>query len=208
VAKKTITPDYSAIIFSYAEAFAEAIETLAPQFKRVAFPVGPGVGNMPDARVHVSKAAPTAPFMTVDSFSLELYLKCLWAMDHSGPPPYGHDIAWFYKKLKRKTKKLLRDNYDAVVAQSGLPDTMDPRNRALMSDFKRYLKFSNRTFLEVRYLYEREWMKKPRIRYWSVMRNTVRKTILDIRPDLASTPYPSRPTSHILKIQKLSGGFP
>ena len=161
-----------------------AVELLAPQFKGIAQPLTEGE-IAPKIQLRASQTADTSPFMTVDSFALELYIKCLFAMDYGKEPPKGHDIKWFYKRLKQNTKQRLRKNYAAEVLKSGMPSTMNKKQRRMMSGFISYLNVSNQTFMEVRYLYEREWKKKGRIGYWPIMRFAARKTILDIMPDWA-----------------------
>lgn len=168
-------------IFCYAEAFSKAVELLAPQFKRAAHPVhrnviARGVG------VHVSELADSVPFEMVDSFALELYLKCLHMMDH-GVPAWGHDIRALYNGLKPHTRRRLRHNYDAEVARSPLTSTMRKSVRKRFVSFRAYLNASNIVFNQVRYLFERKSRGAKRMAYWPLLRFAARKSVLDIMPE-------------------------
>jgi len=177
------------ILFQYAEAFAQAVEFLAPQFKRAAQPLDKGIVGR-KINLHVSITAETAPFMIVDTFALELYFKCLYAMDH-GVLIRGHDIKTIYKKLKRRTKHRLKKNYDRTVSKSDLPGTMQKRSRSGFTNLNLYLGHSRRAFEEVRYLFERVSERKIPIRYWSVLRQAARSSVLDIMPEWAGRNPPT-----------------
>jgi hypothetical protein len=182
--KKTHSVQIDAeVFFRYAESFNQAVELLAPQFKRIGQPLTDGIVE-PKTQFHVSIVADAVPFATADAFALELYMKCLYAMDHS-ECIRGHDVKQIYRGLKANTKRRLRNNYNAEVSKTRLLSTMDARNRKTMTSFTSYLNLSRRMFEEIRYLFERAAIKKSRLAYWPLLRFAARKSVLDIMPEWA-----------------------
>jgi hypothetical protein len=170
-------------VFCYAEAFSKSAELLFPQLRRGGTPIGRGM-IAPKIPVHISKLADTAPSATVDSFALELYLKCLHMMDH-GIPVRGHDLKAIYAKLKPNTRSRLRTNYAAEVSKSPAVATMRKSVRRKFVGFQAYLNVSNLAFMQMRYLFEGNSHGKQQVAYWPLLRLAARKSVLDIMPDWA-----------------------
>jgi hypothetical protein len=171
------------IVFCYAEAFSKSAGLLFPQLRRGGTPIGRGM-IAPKLPVHISKLADTAPSAMVDSFALELYLKCLHMMDHAAPVR-GHDLKAIYARLKPHTRSRLRINYAAEVSKSPAVATMRKSVRRKFVGFRAYLNVSNLAFVQVRYLFEGNSSGKQQIAYWPLLRLAARKSVLDIMPEWA-----------------------
>jgi hypothetical protein len=120
--------------------------------------------------------------LSLDCFAAELYVKALYAMEHSGPPPRGHAVKWYYMRLKPKTKGRIRNNFSAEVSKrSKAMATMPSGDRALYSSLIKLLNASKGAYMDVRYLYERIWEKKKDMACSDLIRRAVRQTVLGIR---------------------------
>ncbi len=124
----------------------------------------------------------SAPYLLVDSFATELYLKCLYVQDTNNAPPEQHDLQTLFDALKPYTKILIREAFERIVRSDPiLPhlDVINPQARKV-TDFDRSLAAAKNTFDKRRYLYETlpqgEWF------YAHLLRNAIRTvTKLDIR---------------------------
>jgi len=159
-------------IFSYAEAFAEATEKLQAQFRRQ--PSG--------TQAHVADAAHIAPTVTLDSFATELYLKCLYAIDH-GMPSRGHKYQELFAALKPGMQQAVRYVYNDFLANHSVAEFMRRNEPTFIAGLDECLRISNETFESMRYLYEGGHGQQF---YWPLLRLALRKTILSINPNWAT----------------------
>lgn len=132
----------------------------------------------------------SAPQLLVDSFAVELYLKCLVVMDKDIAPLEEHDWEKLFDALKPHTKAAIRDAFDRIVRSDVVLSHLDVINPEALkvTDFNRSLTAAKNTFDKRRYLYESqstsEWF------YAHLLREAIRAvTSMDIR--LAGLSKPS-----------------
>ena len=99
----------------------------------------------------------SSPRMMVDSFAVELYLKCLFVIDLNAPP-WGHDWKKLFDELKPYTRTAIRDEFNRIVNSHPVLRNLDVINpEALkMTDFDLSLKVAKNTFDKGRYTYDSE----------------------------------------------------
>jgi hypothetical protein len=98
----------------------------------------------------------SAPQLLVDSFAVELYLKCLFVQDTNTAPLEEHDWEKLFDSLKPHTKTAIREAFERIVRSDPvLPhlDVINPEAKKV-TDFNRSLAAAKNTFDKRRYLYE------------------------------------------------------
>ncbi len=128
----------------------------------------------------------SAPRLLVDSFAVELLLKCLFVMDTDSKPPRGHDWEKLFEALTPHSKNAIREAFDRLISSNPVLSRLDVINpeASKTTDFKRSLKAAKNTFDNRRYLYESqsstEWF------YTHLIRDAIYKVAsMDIRLGLA-----------------------
>jgi type I restriction enzyme R subunit len=124
----------------------------------------------------------SAPQLLVDSFAVELYLKCLFVLDTNIAPLEEHDWVKLFVALAPHTKAAIRDAFDRIIhADPVLPHlhVINPEAQRV-TDFDRSLAAAKNTFDKKRYLFEPqptgEWF------YAHLLREAIRDvTGMDIR---------------------------
>lgn len=156
------TPDYRKI-YQLAEHYSEASRLLEEQAK------GEEWGC-------------SAPQLLVDSFAVELYLKCLFVLDTNIAPLELHDWEKLFNALTPPTKDAIREAFKRIVNSDPVLrhlDVINPEARKV-TDFDRSLAAAKNTFDKRRYLFESqptdEWF------YAHLLREAIRSvTIMDVR---------------------------
>ncbi|MBV9924870.1 MAG: hypothetical protein JOZ96_07645 [Acidobacteria bacterium] len=127
----------------------------------------------------------SAPKLFVDSFAVELYLKCLYVLDRNKAHPYGHDWEKLFNKLLPQTKTAICDAFERIVRSDPVLSHLDVINpEALkLTDFNRSLKAAKDTFEKRRYLYDLQpEVLKSEWFYAHLLREAIRKvTRMDVR---------------------------
>lgn len=156
------TPDFRKM-FLLAEHYSEASRLLEEQAK------GEEWGS-------------AGPQVLVDSFAVELYLKCLFVLDTNIAPLEEHDWQKLFDALQPHTKSEIRDAFDRLISQDVVLRNLHVINPEALKviDFDRSLAAAALTFAGRRYLYEPtrtgEWF------YAHLLRNAIRAvTAMDIR---------------------------
>jgi hypothetical protein len=156
------TPDYRKV-YQLAEHYSEAARILKEQAK------GKEWGS-------------SAPQLLVDSFAVELYLKCLFILDTNIAPLEQHDWEKLFDALAPHTKTLIHDTFDRIVRSDPVLSNLLVINpeAAKVTNFKRSLAAAKNTFAKKRYLFESqpadEWF------YAHLLREAIRAvTSMDIR---------------------------
>ena len=156
------TPDYRKM-YQLAEHYSEASRLLEEQAK------GKEWGS-------------SAPQLLVDSFAVELYLKCLFVLDTNSAPLEEHDWEKLFDALAPHTKTLIREAFDRIVCSNPVLLHLDVINPEALkvTDFNRSLTAAKNTFARRRYLFESqppgEWF------YAHLLREAIRAvTSMDIR---------------------------
>lgn len=155
-------------IFSYAEAFAEAADRLREQAREIQAPTP------------IAEAAKFAPMTTLDSFALELYLKCLHVIDH-GKAARGHDFKKLFGGLTEGMQKAVRTLYNIRLSREAIANEAAKDHPRIPLGLDSILEMSKTTFETMRYLYEKDVITS-RLFYWPMVRLAVRDTILAIYP--------------------------
>jgi hypothetical protein len=132
----------------------------------------------------------SAPQLLVDSFAVELYLKCLFVLDTNIAPLEEHDWEKLFDALLPHTKSLIRDAFERRVRSDPVLSNLDVINpeAVMVTDFNRSLTAAKHTFAKKRYLFESqspgEWF------YAHLLREAIRAvTSMDIRlPGLSKPP--------------------
>lgn len=124
----------------------------------------------------------SAPRVLVDSFAVELYLKCLFVMDTNIAPLEEHDWEKLFDSLAPHTKTAIRDAFDRIVRSDPVLSHLHVINpeAVKVTDFNRSLTAAKNTFAKKRYLFElqptAEWF------YAHLLREAIRAvTSMDIR---------------------------
>jgi hypothetical protein len=126
----------------------------------------------------------SGPQLMVDSFAVELYLKCLFVLDTNIAPQKEHDWQLLFNDLTSTTKRLIREAFERIiradVVLSHLP-LINPEAVKVL-DFDRSLMAAKSTFDKRRYLYdptpdpESEWF------YAHLLREAIRNVAkMDLR---------------------------
>lgn len=124
----------------------------------------------------------SAPQLLIDSFAVELYLKCLFVLDTNESPSRGHDWQELFDALKPYTKTAIREAfYRCIHSDPVLPylPIINPEASQVL-DFDRSLAAAKNTFDKRRYLYEpmpqSEWF------YTHLLKEAIRNVAkMDIR---------------------------
>lgn len=124
----------------------------------------------------------SAPQLLVDSFAVELYLKCLFVLDTNSAPPHEHDWEKLFNALAPHTKTAIRDAFERIVRSHPILSRLDVINPEALKvmDFNRSLTAAKNTFDKRRYLFESqstdEWF------YAHLLREAIRAvTSMDIK---------------------------
>jgi HEPN domain-containing protein len=124
----------------------------------------------------------SAPQLLVDSFAVELYLKCLYVLDKNIAPLKKHDWDELFDELAPHTKAAIRDAFDRLIRSDPVLSRLAVINAEAVkvTDFNRSLAAAKNTFDKRRYLFESqptgEWF------YAHLLREAIRSvTSMDIR---------------------------
>jgi hypothetical protein len=97
------------------------------------------------------------PMVTCSAFALELYLKCLIAMETAEKPPEIHELDKLFKRLDQSTQAEIRRHFDATGASTTafIKEAFEQHGMAAPAiDFDYVLQASRRAFPLARYIYE------------------------------------------------------
>jgi hypothetical protein len=124
----------------------------------------------------------SAPRLLVDSFAIELYLKCLFVLEKDSAPPEQHDLQELFDALDPATKDIIRKTFQGKVQTDPILSNLDEINPDALkvTDFERSLAAAKSTFHKRRYRYESmptdEWF------YAHLLRDAIRTvTKMDLR---------------------------
>src|SRR5271170_158943 len=130
------TPDFRKM-FHLAEHYSDASMLLKEQAK----------GNMWGC---------SGPQLMVDSFAVELYLKCLFVLDTNIAPLREHDWQLLFDSLTPNTKLQIREAFERVIRADAVLSHLSIINPEAVKvlDFDRSLRAAKSTFDKRRYLYD------------------------------------------------------
>lgn len=124
----------------------------------------------------------SAPQLLVDSFAVELYLKCLFVLDTNTAPPEEHSWKILFNALLPYTRIAIREAFGRIIESDPVLSNLDVINPEALkvTDFERSLAAAENTFYKRRYLYEP--MAQGERFYAHLLRDAIRGvTKLDIR---------------------------
>jgi hypothetical protein len=58
------------------------------------------------------------PLVVTGALALELYFKCIYAIEHNGKTIRGHDLYGLFYSLSQESRTAIRDEYDRLLPQS------------------------------------------------------------------------------------------
>lgn len=169
------------IIFHYADEFAKGAAILMESVR--------GSGKLPPTvKPNIVGMAKFVPAITLESFATELYLKCLFTLDH-GKALHGHKVDELFAKLKPGTQQSVRHFYVEYCRDHPLATLAAKQHPKIQLGLDNYLKLCREVFETIRYFYEE---KNTMLFYWPVLSMSLRDTIRAIHPDWgpAKIPYP------------------
>ncbi|MDQ0191183.1 hypothetical protein JI721_04145 [Alicyclobacillus cycloheptanicus] len=113
------------------------------------------LGQTNDIATYVS------PFVTVASFTIEVYLKCLFMLDHGRPAPRSHKWDTLFGQLSKENRVEIEKLYNQFVATDPLVQDMVQRVPGTKLDLSSFLKDAGSAFVNWRYMYERKLTSFP-----------------------------------------------
>lgn len=124
----------------------------------------------------------STPKLLVDSFAVELYLKCLFVLDANIAPIEEHDWELLFNALLPHTKRAIREQFERIVRSDPVLRNLHVINPEALkvTDFDRSLAAAKNTFDKRRYLFESQattdWF------YAHLLREAIRTvTSMDVR---------------------------
>ena len=141
---------------------------------------------------HVSaRRGVLVPKIVLSAFSLELYFKCLIAVETGKKPPSGHNLRWLFNKLSNDTQQSIRDCFDN-------PDQRETHFREVLKnpeppipkhvfgssfDFDALLDESSKAFQRFRYIFENLEPKDYAAWKADYILKCTRQVIIGMHPD-------------------------
>jgi HEPN domain-containing protein len=127
------------------------------------------------------------------AFAVELYLKCLLAVEGSQTPA-THNLIKLFNQLSRESRDKLRREHDQVAKQNSVLSRF--RQRGINTDLDSLLEDGQDTFERFRYLFEGIPDRLRPVGFaLDLFGQIVRNRILDLRPEWVSDELPSAPNS-------------
>ena len=167
--KSADVPHY---IFVMAESFSAALNMLSHATIPLAM-----------VREHIDvKKLLTIPEIVNESFSVELYFKCLHACGNKGLAPRGHDLLHLFTGLPPQQQMMVEKKFKEVQSKNTVTATRANKlKQSSLPTIMETLRESNRAFEKFRYA----WEDDNRVRSFDLMnvRIGVRETILQLRPE-------------------------
>lgn len=166
--------------------------TITKSFEERLFDNAESFRKSADVIYRISDDAPITygiPAYTLYAFSLELYLKCVIAIEKN-MAPRKHKLYELYKEIGFENQNRLKELYELVVApslskrqyvcdvlkQEGIDGVPDP------SDLEAVLKVSTDAFTALRYIHELESREGASFQAGAVL-GAIRKLIFELRPN-------------------------
>lgn len=97
-----------------------------------------------------------APFITVTSFAIELYLKCIYVIETGKPAPGIHDLEKLYGNLGEESKIVIEMVYNMLVQQDPIVNAMKEKVPEMKTDLESVFKEISGAFIKWRYSYEKK----------------------------------------------------
>jgi len=96
-----------------------------------------------------------APIITNTAFSIELYLKCIYMIEHKKPAPNIHQLDKLYQKLSEENRIVIKMIFDMLVPQSKTDMTLKEKIPGTELNLDSVLKDMSSAFINWRYSFEK-----------------------------------------------------
>ncbi len=132
------------------------------------------------------------PAVVLNAFSLELYLKCLIAVETGKNPPSGHNLRWLFNKLSNNTQDKIKHYFDNPSESNEIklretlknPQPPIPKKLAISPyNFDVVLDLSAKAFERLRYVFERGEFDNNANWHADYIVICTRRVILEMYPD-------------------------
>lgn len=126
----------------------------------------------------------SGPQLMVDSFAVELYLKCLFVLDTNIAPLKEHDWQLLFDSLTPNTKWQIRESFERIIRADVVLSHLPVINAEAVKvlDFDRSLTAAKSTFDKRRYLYDATHDPESEWFYAHLLREAIRNvTKMDLR---------------------------
>lgn len=132
------------------------------------------------------------PSAVLNAFSLELYFKCLIAIETGKPPPTGHNLRWLFNRLNGGTKTKIKHYFDNPPDQKELnwreslknPPAYVPKEALVVPyTFDNILDKSARAFSQFRYIFERGSYNSDAVWSAGYIVTCTRRVIVETHPE-------------------------
>lgn len=132
------------------------------------------------------------PTIVNNAFSLELYLKCLIAIETGRKPPSGHNLRWLFNRLNDKTKAKIKEWFDNPTEEHEIrwgeniktpPPHAPEWAKGTSYTFDEILDSSASAFVDFRYIFETGEYRKNANWNADYIVVCVRRAILELHPE-------------------------
>lgn len=97
-----------------------------------------------------------APYITLASFAIELYLKCIHMIDNNKPAPSTHELYRLYANLSEESRIVIEMVYDLLVEQDPVIKATKEKVPEMKTDLDSVFKEISSAFTKWRYSYEKK----------------------------------------------------
>lgn len=95
-----------------------------------------------------------APIVTNTSFTIELYLKCIYTIEKNSPAPNIHHLDKLYRKLSKESRDIIEAIYNMLLPKSETDMFLKQRLPDMKTDLESVLTGMSSAFVKWRYSYE------------------------------------------------------
>ena len=135
------------------------------------------------------------PQVTVCAFACEVYLKCIYAIEHDGQLLDGHHLKDLFDTLSEQNKKFIEMGWSNMAAHNpGFKTTEEMRPGKYKHDLISCLEEGARAFETYRYAYEGKQLQG-----WALgnLPEVLRGVILHLKPEWKRKLHPSLKSLHL-----------
>lgn len=95
-----------------------------------------------------------APIITVTSFTIELYLKCIYLIENGKPAPKKHNLDVLFGLLREDSKKIIETIYNMCVQNNQNVMALKARVPEMNVDLEHVFSEISEAFVKWRYSYQ------------------------------------------------------
>jgi len=102
-----------------------------------------------------------APFITLSSFAIELFLKCIYMIENGKPAPFTHGLAELFALLSEESRVVVTMIYDLSAQQDPVVKTLLEKVPDTKLDLVSVLQETSEAFKKWRYSYQKKFTGFP-----------------------------------------------